>query len=344
VVVAKLNNGEWAAIFGNGYRSASEKATLYVVRVSDGFLLRKIETDVGSSVAPNGLGTPTLYDANGDDVYDYVYAPDMRGNVWKFDLTSSTASSWNIAFASATGFPNGAPLFQARASGGSTVQPISARVELAAPPVNKPGVIVVFGTGRFFADGDNIDTTSQSFYGIWDNGTKVAETDRSTLQAQTISTRSISVGGVTTTVRDVSTNTVNWATKRGWYIDLPTSRERVIGKAAVRGGRVIFTTLIPSVDPCEFGGSGWLMEVDATTGAKLPYSVFDTTRDGTVNNSDDGASGMPLTVGMVKQPLVVDGRPNAIKYLSGTSGEIQIERNKSFGPGLGRESWRETTR
>ena len=344
VVVAKLNNGEWAAIFGNGYRSPSEKATLYIVRIADGILLRKIETGVGSLAAPNGLGTPTLYDTNGDDIYDTVYAPDMQGNVWKFDLSSSSPSSWNIAFGTAAGFPNGAPLFQARNAGG-TVQPISARVELAKAPAGKPGVMVVFGTGRFFAVGDNTDTTGQTFYGIWDNDTRVAETNRSTLQQQTISTRTITVGGVpNVTVRDVTTNTIDWTTKRGWYIDLPSSMERVIGSAAVRGGRVIFTTLIPSTDPCNFGGSGWLMEVDATTGAKLPYSVFDTNRDGQVNSSDDGASGMPLTVGMVKQPLVIEGSPTAVKFLSGTSGNIQIERNRTFGPPLGRESWREVRR
>ncbi len=342
-VVAKLNNGEWAAVFGNGYRSASDKATLYVVRIADGTLIRKIETGIGSAAAPNGLGTPTLYDANGDNVYDYAYVPDMQGNVWKFDLSATSPAAWNIAFAPATGFPNGAPLFQARNASGQK-QPIAARVELAAPPPSKPGIIVVFGTGRFFAVGDNIDTTAQTFYGIWDNGSRIVETDRSSLQPQTISTRVAVVGGVPTTVRDVTSNTVDWTSKRGWYIDLPTSLERVIGGASVRGGRVIFTSLIPSSDPCKFGGSGWLMEVSATTGAKLPYSVFDTNRDGDVNSNDDSASGMPLTVGMVKQPLVVEGSPTAVKFLSGTSGNVQMERNRTFGPPLGRESWRDVRR
>ncbi len=343
-VVVKLNNGEWGVVFGNGYRSVNERGVLYIVRVSDGTLIRKIDTGVGSAVSPNqnGLGTPTLYDANGDDVYDYAYATDMRGNVWKFDLSNPNPSLWGIAFAPATGFPNGAPLFQARNSSGQE-QPIQARVELARPPLGVPGVIVVFGTGRFFTTTDNIDTTTQSFYGILDNGTPVTTTNRSQLVQQTISLVGVNFRGVNTDLRDVSTNTVNWSTKRGWYMDLPTSKERVIGSAVVRAGRVIFTTLIPSDDPCNFGGSGWLMEVDAKTGAKLPYSVFDTDGDGLVNDSDTRVGGVPLGVGIVKQPLVLEGSPTAQKVMSGTSGNIQIERNRTFNR-LGRDSWREVTR
>lgn len=337
----KLNNGEWAVLFGNGYRSASEQASLYIVRVSDGRLIKRIDTGVGSAAVPNGLGTPWVYDANGDYVFDYVYATDMRGNVWKFDLSSANTSSWGIAFPAASGFPNGAPLFQARNASG-TAQPIQSRVKLANPPAGVSGVMVLVGTGRMFASGDNTDTTGQSFYGILDNGTPVSSTDRSQLVQQTISLVNINLRGVNTDVRRVSTNTINWTTKRGWYIDLPSSGERVIGPADVRGGRVIFTTAIPSDDPCSFGGSGWLMEVDARTGAQLPYSVFDTNGDGKVDDSDQIIAGVPIKVGMVKQPLALDGNP-AVKLLSGTSGNLQNELNRTFGR-VGRDSWRELSR
>jgi type IV pilus assembly protein PilY1 len=146
--------------------------------------------------------------------------------------------------------------------------------------------MVLCGTGRFFAVGDNTDTTRQSFYGIWDNGSPVA--GRGALQEQAVGTAEIDLRGVKdTTVRTVSGNAVDWSSQRGWYLDLPTSMERVIGTAVVRDNRVIFTTLIPSEDPCEFGGSGWLMEVSATTGAKLPYAVFDTSGDLLVDGKVD---------------------------------------------------------
>jgi type IV pilus assembly protein PilY1 len=350
VVVAKLNNGEWAAIFGNGYRSdavsgPAAKAVLYIVRISDGTLIKKIDTGIGTSSVANGLGTPTLYDSNGDDIYDYIYAPDMYGNVWKFDLSSASTSSWGIAFPAVTGFANGAPFFQARSSSTSgpvasrnTAQPIQARIELARPPSGVNGLMVLFGTGRFIADGDNINDQLQTFYGLLDNGTRITTTDRSDLVQQTITTLAGNAG------RDVSTNTVNYTTKRGWYMDLPASTERVIGNALIRAGRAIFTTVIPSTDPCDFGGTGWLMEVDARTGAMLPYSVFDTNGDGLVNDSDVTRAGVPLSVGIAKQPVAIDGPSTAVKAMSGTSGDIQIERNRTFGTPLGRDSWREVTK
>jgi type IV pilus assembly protein PilY1 len=348
VVVAKLNNGEWAAIFGNGYRSdaltgPAAKAVLYIVRISDGTLIKKIDTGIGTVSIANGLGTPTLYDANGDDVYDYIYSPDLYGNVWKFDLSSTNTASWGIAYPAVTGFPNGAPFFQARSSATAgpsasrnTAQPITARVELANPPSGVTGVMVLFGTGRFIASGDNINDQLQTFYGLLDNGTRITTTNRSELVEQTISA---SGGG-----RDVSTNTVNYTTKRGWFMELPTSTERVIGTALIRAGRAIFTTVIPSTDPCDFGGTGWLMEVDAKTGAMLPYSVFDTNGDGVVNDNDAQRAGVPLSVGIAKQPVAIDGPSNAVKAMSGTSGNIQIEKNRTFGTPLGRDSWREVTR
>ena len=351
--VFKLNNGEWAAIFGNGYRSNNERAVLYVVKLSDGTLMRKIDTGVGNSTSKNGLGTPTLYDANGDDVADYAYAADMLGNVWKFDLTSTSAASWSIAFSASSGFPNGSPLFQARNAAGQ-IEPIQGRLELARPPSGVSGVLVLFGTGRFLSTADKGDTTGQSFYGILDNGTRVTATDRSTLQAQTISTASYSyttIGAdlvettVTTTIRNVSQNAINWAGgRRGWYMDLPDPGERVIGMPVVRGGRVLFTTQVPSDDPCRFGGSGWLMQVDAATGKQQTTPVFDINRDKEINSLDPNASGIRITVGLAKQVLTLEGSPYGQALVSGTTGEIQSERIRRFVEGVGRESWREVGR
>ncbi len=341
-VVAKLNNGEWAAIFGNGYRSTNERGVLYIVRISDGTLIRKIDTGVGAVATPNGLGTPTLYDIDGDDVYDVVYAPDMRGNVWKFSLAGGTPSAWNIAFAATPGFPNGTPLFRARDSSGN-VQPITARLELARPPTGTRGIIVTFGTGRFFADGDNINTSAQSFYGVYDNGTAVGTTNRSELVQQTITTQF--AAGVPVS-RTVTTNTVDFTTKRGYYLDLPASGERVVGTALIRAGRVIFTTVIPSSDPCDFGGSSWLMELDAASGAQLPYSVFDTNNDGKVDNYDALRAGVLTGVGVTMQVGYLQGANGGpdVKVGSGASGNIAIIRNRSTGSPAGRDSWRDLTR
>ncbi|MEQ1668106.1 MAG: PilC/PilY family type IV pilus protein, partial [Sulfuriferula sp.] len=92
VRIAKLHDGSWAAIFGNGYNSTAGKAYLFIVNLTTG-VITKIATDATES---NGLSTPTLLDVDNDKVTDYVYAGDLQGRVWKFDLTSSTPSSWGL--------------------------------------------------------------------------------------------------------------------------------------------------------------------------------------------------------------------------------------------------------
>ncbi len=84
---ARGGTGRWAAVFGNGYNntvadgnaSTSGSAALYIVDIETGDLIRKIETNAGSTTEPNGLGTPAVVDINSDGTADYVYAGDLQG-------------------------------------------------------------------------------------------------------------------------------------------------------------------------------------------------------------------------------------------------------------------------
>ena len=90
--ITRLRDGRWVAIFGNGYNSFENKAKLFVVDLETGRLLHLLDTNVGSSSVPNGLGAPDVTDWPSADLsVSRVYAGDLRGNVWRFDL-SNTAS------------------------------------------------------------------------------------------------------------------------------------------------------------------------------------------------------------------------------------------------------------
>ncbi|MDP1619403.1 MAG: hypothetical protein Q8M12_00220, partial [bacterium] len=121
---------------------------------------------------------------------------------------------------------------------------------------------------------------------------------RSDLQAQTVVTTVPYSGNV---YRTTSANPVDWAppvnvsgTKRGWYMDLPASGERAVSKPTLYSGRILFTTLIPSIVNCDSGGSGWIMELDAVTGGPLAGGpTFDVDGDGDVDTDDNlGADGV----------------------------------------------------
>ncbi len=352
--IVRLNDGSWAAVVANGYDSINHKAVLYLINIETGHIIRSFDTGTGSALTPNGLSTPIAIDSNGDSITDYVYAGDLLGNLWKFDLSDSTASNWNIAFTST-------PLFQAVDSSAAS-QPITSKPQVGKHPDG--GFMVYFGTGKYFENGDQIVPVSpqvQTFYAIRDQGVTTVSA-RSDLQEQEILSEA-TLTGFSLDVRVTSNTSVNYLTKKGWFMDLESpvngpEGERAVSAPLLRGGRVIFTTLIPDPDPCDWGGSSWLMELDAITGSRLASSPFDVNGDGVFDTSDyveiydadgdgdvDSDDSTPVSglrrhdLGIIKTPGVVicdDG--TECKYTSGSSGSLDMIKESSSNP-TGRRSW-----
>ena len=166
-------------ILGNGYDSANGRAVLYVIDALTGNLVRKIDTGVGSSTECNGLSTPTLIDPDLDGLVDYVYAGDLLGNMWKFDLTATTTTDWKVAYNTAADYSGSPqPLVQVKnavkiAAGGYLQhrQPITTKPAIIRHcDRTKAGYLVIFGTGRYLGNNDFGDNSVQSLYGIWDWG------------------------------------------------------------------------------------------------------------------------------------------------------------------------------
>jgi len=349
--IARMNDGSWVALVGNGYNSANDHAILFIINLSNGSV-QKIDTGVGSSSAQNGLSAPVPVDLDGDKITDVIYAGDLQGNMWKFDVTASNTNSWDVAFKS--GSPaQPAPLFTALDAGGAK-QSITVRPAVGSHPDG--GVMVYFGTGKFFEVGDNIIPAIpqvNTFYAIRDTDNTVS--GRSALQVQTIDYEKTNVafGANVFDIRVVSNNTTDYTTQKGWYLDLKSPAngpegERLVVDSLLRNGRIIFSTLIPAVDPCGFGGSGWLMEIDALNGARFADSVFDLDGDGLFDKQDyvtlpDGSK-VPVSgrhfKEIISQPVVIDAGEKEYKYISGSSGNIKTVTEKGD-PTKGRQSWRQ---
>lgn len=200
--ITRLNNGRWAVVMGNGYNSTNQRPVLLVQYLDGDKALKRIQatTDATGSgnATDNGLASPILVDLDGDGKTDVVYAGDNLGNLWKFDLTSTTESDWKVAFG------NNKPLFTTRgpATLASTtrdkVQPIT------APPIVRPndrsmnvgtgssaktvpvgGMMVAFGTGRNLTSDDrrtDITQPVQTLYSVLDNTRYRMKTDKSSLE------------------------------------------------------------------------------------------------------------------------------------------------------------------
>jgi type IV pilus assembly protein PilY1 len=225
---------------------------------------------------------------------DYAYAGDLQGNLWKFDLTS---------FGDQT-----TPLFTAR-NASDQVQAITTQPILGGHP--NGGVLVYFGTGQYLQAVDTLSTNVQTFYGVWDKGEPIdTAIVRSDLQPQSIVAATNEFGK---DLRETTANTVNWSTKLGWYIDFnQLEGERVLSHALLRYGRVVFVTVVPSTDTCDAGGSSWIMDLDAVTGARATGSNYDFNNDKSYDASDNlasgaAASGFKTTVGISKTPAWFEG-------------------------------------
>lgn len=351
--IARMADGNFWAIFANGYESAEGHAGLFLLNMSNPSQVLFFDTRAGPTpqLGPNGLSTPIPVDTTGNRIADRIYAGDLHGNLWRFDVDSSNTNQWGFDNAFSQG-QNRFPLFQARdVANTENVQPITARPEVGRHPDR--GVLVYFGTGAFFRVGDNDvdgDDTHHSFYGIRDQGAPVSS-DQSGLLIQEIEFEGAAFG---TDVRVVSQAEEDEDKQDGWRLDLVSpvngfEGERVIDAAQLRFGRIIFTTLIPSSMPCDFGGSSWLMELDAITGGNFGRTIFDLNDDGLfdeddfVDMGDETApvSGLRTQVGISARPAIISAGEEEYKYMSGSSGEIERVREISGTDELGRQSWRQ---
>ncbi|MGH3262363.1 MAG: pilus assembly protein, partial [Trebonia sp.] len=163
---------EWAVIWGNGFGSSSGDAGIFVMTIDPASGAKTIYyLSTGTAGTGNGIAYVTPADLDGDHTTDYVYAGDLNGDVWRFDLTSSNPSSWGIqrCLDAACTTTTSAPLFKT-----STGQPITSQVVLAtgATPAGATTLMIAFGTGEkqpFTNVGSaTYASGTQSLYGVWD--------------------------------------------------------------------------------------------------------------------------------------------------------------------------------
>ena len=349
--IVRMNNGKWAAIVANGYESNAQTAALFIIDLATGETMKMIDTGVGSSGSPNGLSEPIAIDNNGDMIVDSIYAGDLQGNLWKFDVTGAVGS-WKVADVITGGNAND-PLYVAKDVNGLR-QPITAKPQVGFHPDG--GQMVYFGTGKYYAVNDQIIASTpkvHTFYGIRDLGVQVGS--RSSLQQQSIIYEAPKGTGIN--IRVVSDTQVDYTSKKGWYMDLVTpgspddiaKGERVVNAPLLRDGRIIFTTLIPTEDPCGWGGDSWLMELNAVNGNRLNMASFGGDVGFVMLDLDgDGSPEKVWTSGVNHEDLGIVNTPAVIsledktekKYLAGTSGNVEVVDETASDPN-GRQSWQQ---
>jgi type IV pilus assembly protein PilY1 len=176
--IRRFHNGQWGAVFGNGLGSYNGDAGIFIMLVTSttGTNLPTISfyylsTGYGSaSSLPNGIAYATPADLDNDHITDYVYAGDLMGNIWRFDLTSSNPANWGVTQSGGTPTPiysvqTGTPAVN--------VAPITSKLivaSIASSPL--PRIMIEFGTGQQTpftnTSAATFMTSQQYLVGVWD--------------------------------------------------------------------------------------------------------------------------------------------------------------------------------
>lgn len=366
IVRSNDSDYEWIILFGNGYNSQQGHAELFILD-TDGNLVKRLDTGFGyaSGTEKNGLSTPTPVDVDNDQKVDYVYAGDLKGNMWKFDLSKSDHNKWKVAYHNST---SPQPLFRAKNENGN-IQPITTKPDVMKH-CREHGYMVLFGTGKHLAKSDNTDTTQQSVYGIWDYGDDSDDTEYlgtfSPNASKQLSNQPEQVGlleqEVNATVnatgnelRITSDKAATWATENdsdspmddptddtsnhaGWYLDLPLTGENVVTPVMIRDGNLIFVSYDPDVSPCSLGGYSFVHEVDACDGDRLATPVFDIDGDKMIDQQDkvnyNGKDRVPSAKryeGKLQPPAITrkSSGDEEVKYFSSSTGTIETMTEKA---------------
>ena len=237
-IVTRLPDGDWVAIFANGFNSDDDQAQLFVVDLKSGAVKQKLPLgDAGD----NGLAsTGALIDPQTRLFTRRVYAGDLEGNMWAIEFNDSgTASS---RFGDNSLINVGRPI--------------------VSPPVLAPnpggGLMVFFGTGKLIETADRLQTDPplEQFFAVRDQGSVLAISD--------LGKASASGSGSNITV--TSPSDIN----EGWRLELAEggteNGERVLSRPQVVFGQLIFTTFEPQNDICEALGIPRIYVLDALSG------------------------------------------------------------------------------
>jgi type IV pilus assembly protein PilY1 len=306
----------------SGYNASSPsgKGRLFVVRPTDGTILATAETPaVAAANVDPGLAQVSAF-REVDGTVRYVFGGDELGNLWRFDLSTTSPVVTRVAVLKDTG---------------GLAQRIATRPALVEYQGQR---IVMVGTGALLGASDlAAESRGNTFYAIRDTGSElIAPRNASTgLVKQTLA-----VDDAAGTRSIASPAPVDWSARRGWYIDLPAD-ERANIAPLVGIAAVAFVTNRPQGNPCSM--ASYRYALDIASGAALDdpahpglVSTALTSTQGSAGNSIVVTAGTPVGGG------TSGGSRVCIRGLDGTLECHDFEKGDVYKPR--KAGWRRVIR
>ncbi len=337
--VVKTAKYGWTVLLSSGYSNADGKAYLFLVNPRTGALLEKIATSEGSTTTPLDMAHMALFiPSTRDYTVESVYAGDLQGNVWRFDLRGTAAYA--------------APTKIARLTDGSgNAQPVTTVPRVAVDAASSKRYVAI-ATGRLLADSDISDGQRQTVYAIAD-GTAV--------EGGFFTSATLPGSASFPITRSQLNNNSNVlvgigsapASAMGWYYDLEIASngvaERVTVDMDTYQGSVAAAINLPNGDACSPSGSGRAVSLrladGRTTLVTTDTATGVTTLIATINLSGAVTNLQYFTVGGRTDLLIGAGTSSGSGSTgvgSGTAGQQIIRgQNEATGSTLRRLNWRE---
>ncbi len=270
--ILQLNDGNWYVVSPNGYNSNAGKAAMFFLPVNartSWAAANYKKMVVEDASAANGLSDFSYYDLNKDGKVDLIYASDLKGNIWRFNVSSNDKDQWSASSIFVATGPDG------------KAQPVILAPQLSQHPTlgltrtaSKPNLMLTFSGGKFLescdkdAAGCSGESTTRSVYSIWDFGGTICK--RSELAAVGVehfpattmpktrhvfdygslaypgsavnNAACVTSGDRTLLSPDGKTSYSLASYKLGFYVDLELPQETVVNLEVFGKNRVIFET------------------------------------------------------------------------------------------------------
>jgi len=285
-------------------------------------------TDAGMTFAI--VSDITALDVDGNGYIDRLYATDLGGNLWRFDVGSTTTTSW-------TGYK----IFSANPASGSDIgrkmfyKPI-ATLETAKTVASRGNDATLFiGSG----DREHPLNTAVTdrIYAVRDKGqtTTKYESDLTDVTTNALQSATATSSAVTTLLNSLISS-------YGWYIQLENDGEKVLAQPALTNKVVYLTTFAPgastSTDPCKPSnmGTSRLYVLDYKTGEAVMN--YDTTNDTTTVTNKRAKSGTSVLQKSDRSTVLGTGIASGVvvignKVLVGAEGGIIATDTKTGSAG-----------
>ena len=369
----------WYLLFGSGPTSydgtSTQTGSIFLVDMATGRtdltgnpgrifteLTDSLGNNNGTTLPTNGfMGSPTSVDLTVDYSVNVSYLGESHENSGSYE-----GYLYRLQVPVTVGTANGKPvlLYDVDPDNWTLTHMFTADYAITAAPAAAVGTAdsayslwLYFGSGRYLANADKVDTTQQYLYGIKDShyNFKLDGGERDTLLNAEPLDRSylFDATGVTVYTDNTITGTAEAATftdlkvrqghsltyEVGWHKSLD-SGERIISKPSVLGGILLAPSFKPNNDVCGFGGNSYLHALYFETGTAFSKSVVGVEADGT---KDKVLDKIDLGAGLSSSLGIHVGREHGARgFVQQSTGTInQIDLQPAFTINSGFVNWRE---